>query len=245
MTVIPEIPEHLFYLMQWLRISGTNQLIFFYRGANTNLVQGKMAVAPGFEITSSCPTSLTVVGGGSVKTAYGSYRFNLGPGAGGEYNEISCVGMDSVTSKFNKYDLSEICSEYISQSDPNHSVPPLPKYVGGSEVHLLLRIKNTNLDPVWIKTLPSGVTVYQSVFKDIWVSNLIFAGPHSHKSFTNGNKSSNANHVIFGIHSITSNFEDEQDDWSDERVYAMVADEELGLTVHPFPFNHQDILDVG
>ena len=71
-----------------------------------------------------------------MKTEYGSYRFNLGPRAG---------GMNSVTSKFNKYDLSEICSKYISQSDPNHSVPPLPKYVGGSEVHLLLGIKNTNL----------------------------------------------------------------------------------------------------
>ena len=60
----------------------------------------------------------------------------------------------------------------------SQSVPPLPKYVGGSEVHLLLGIKNTNLDPVWIKTLPSGVAVYQSVFKDIWGSDLIFAGQH-------------------------------------------------------------------
>ena len=105
--------------------------------------------------------SLTVVGGGNLKTEYGSYRFNLGPGIGGE---ISCLGMDSVTSKFNKYDLSEICTKFKSLSDPNQSVPPLPKYVGGFEVHLLLGIKNTNLDPVWIKTLPSGVAVYQSMF---------------------------------------------------------------------------------
>ena len=49
----------------------------------------------------------------------------------------SCVvGMDYVTSKFNKYDLSEIWAEYLSKADPNHSVPPLPKYVGGSEVYL-------------------------------------------------------------------------------------------------------------
>ena len=152
--------------------------------------------------------------------------------------EISCVGMDYVTSKFNKYDLSEICSKYISQSDPNHSVPPLPKYVWGSEVHLLLGIKNTNLDQNWIKTLPSGLVVYQSVFKDIWGSDLIFAGPY--KSFTNGNKSSNANHVILGIHSAIRNTE-EEDNWADERQYAM----ELRLTVHPFPINPQDILDVG
>ena len=72
-TVIPEIPEHSFYLMQWLRIGGTNHLIFFDRGANAHLVQGKMAVAAGFEITLSRPTSLTVVGGGNLKTEYGSY----------------------------------------------------------------------------------------------------------------------------------------------------------------------------
>ena len=93
-TIIPEIPEHSFYLMQWLRIGGTNHLIFFDRGANAHLVQGKMAVAAGFEVTSSRPTSLTVVGGGKLKTEYGSYRFNLGPEAGGEYHEISCIGMD-------------------------------------------------------------------------------------------------------------------------------------------------------
>ena len=61
-----------------------------------------MAVATGFEITSFRPKSLTVVGGGNLKTEYGSYRFNLGLGASGEYHETSCVGMDSVTSKFNK-----------------------------------------------------------------------------------------------------------------------------------------------
>ena len=109
--------------------------------------------------------------------------------------------MDSITSKVNKYDLSDICAEFTLLSDPNHSVPLLQKYVGGSEVHLLLGIKNTSLDPVWIKTLPCGVAVYQSVFKDIWGSDLIFAGPH--KTFTDANKPSSANHVCFGIQATT------------------------------------------
>ena len=160
-----------------------------------------------------------------------------------EYHEILCLGMDSVTSKFNKYDLSEICAKFKSLSDPNQSVPPLPKYVEGSELHLLLGIKNTNLDPVWIKTLPSGVAVYQSVFKDIWGSDLIFAGPH--RTFTNGNKISNINHVIFGIHSVISESEIEDKSWTDEREYAIIADSELGLTVNPFPLNPCDLLDVG
>ena len=88
--------------------------------------------------------------------------------------------------------------------------------MGGSEVHLLLEIKNTKLDPIWIKTLPSGVAVYQSVFKDIWGSELIFAGPH--KTFTTGNKTSNINHVIFGIHSVIGEHEGEDESWTDNQL---------------------------
>ena len=57
--------------------------------------------------------------------------------------------------------------------------------------------------------------MYQSVFKDMCGSDLIFASPL--KSFTYGNNSSNANnHVIFGIHSAIRNTE-EEDDWAEER----------------------------
>ena len=68
-----------------------------------------MAVASRFEFTSSHPTSLTVVGGGNLKPKYGSYRFNLGPGAGGEYHEISCLGMDSICTS-----ATQICGGFRS-----------------------------------------------------------------------------------------------------------------------------------
>ena len=45
----------------------------------------------------------------------------------------------------------------------------------------MLGIKNTNLDPVLVKILPSGIAVYRSPFKDVCGSRMIFAGPH--KSF--------------------------------------------------------------
>ena len=85
--------------------------------------------------------------------------------------------------------------------------------------------------------------MYQSVFKDIWGSDLIVAGPH--KLFTNGNKTSNVSHVIFGIHSAISECEDEQDTLTDERKYAVIAANKLGFTVHSFPTNPQHILDMG
>ena len=52
----------------------------------------------------------------------------------------------------------------------------MPKTVGGSKVHLLLDIKNTKIQPVLIKVLPSGVGVYLSPFKDVDGSRIIYAG---------------------------------------------------------------------
>ena len=125
-----------------------------------------------------------MVGGSKVRSNHGTFRFNLGPGERGEYHEVVCVGMDDVTGGFGTYDLKEICQEYMDQAEDEEKVLALPEKVGGSKVHLLLGIKNTNLDPVLIKVLPSGVAVYLSLFKDVYGSRLIFAGPH--RSFTKG-----------------------------------------------------------
>ena len=81
------------------------------------------------------------------------------------------------------------------------------------------------------------------MFKDIWGSDLIFAGPH--KTFTNVNKTSNVNHVIFGVHLVISELEDEHDTWTDERKYAVITDTDLGLTIYAFPLNPEDIFNVG
>ena len=56
---------------------------------------------------------------------------------------------------------------------------------------------------------------------------------------------SNINHVIFGIHSVISESEIEDESWTDEQEYAIIPDSELGLTVNPFPLNPCDLLDVG
>ena len=106
--------------------------------------------------------------------------------------------MSDVTSGFGSYDLSEIAEEYRNQADEKDKNVDLPEKVGGSRVHLLLEIKNTNLDPVLIKVLSSGIAVYLSPFKDIYSSRIIFGGPH--RSFTksdNGLKTEMSNAVFF------------------------------------------------
>lgn len=95
----------------------------------------------------SCtPVNLTVVGGNKVCSQHGTFRFNLGPGEKGEFHQIVCFGMDGVTAGVGSYDLSDLCEEYKMQADDQDKDVILPKRVGGSSVHLLLGIKNTNLD---------------------------------------------------------------------------------------------------
>ena len=87
--------------------------------------------------------------------------------------------MEDLTTEFRKYDLKEIVREYQESLNSNDEGDLLPEYVGGSNVKLLIGIKNTNLVPVLIKTLKSGVGVYRRPFKDIIGSRIIFAGPHA------------------------------------------------------------------
>ena len=140
--------------------------------------------------------SLGIIGGGSIRTEYGS---NLGPGEDGKYHEITAIGMDSVTAGFGEYDLKEVIKEYRSSANSEELNDVLPETVGGSRVHVLLGIKNTRIQPTLIKVLPSGVGVYLSPFKDIWGSRIIFAGPN--KEFTKANKEQlwGSNHAVYMI----------------------------------------------
>ena len=142
-----------------------------------------LAEKEGLQKVSNTPNALTIVGGDKIYSDHGTFRFNLGPGDNDEYHEIVCIGMNNVTAGFGSYSLSEVSREYREHAEPDEKNEVLPEKVGGSKVQLLLGIKNTKLDPVLLKILPSGVAVYRSPFKDVFGSRLIVGGPH--KSFKN------------------------------------------------------------
>ena len=89
--------------MQNLRVGDSNCLTFFDSGANAHLIDGQMARQEDLQLISNKSVALGIIGGGSIRTEYGSFRFNLGPGEGGKYHEITAIGMDSVTAGFGKY----------------------------------------------------------------------------------------------------------------------------------------------
>ena len=75
------------------------------------LLEGDIAEKNQLEKLSDRSTTLTVVGGGSVDTKFGVYRFFLGPTPDNEYKEIICQGIPHVTGFFSKMDLSIVNSE--------------------------------------------------------------------------------------------------------------------------------------
>ena len=111
-SIIPEVSEQSCYLMQTIRIGGSDVLVFFYRGANVHIIDGLLAEKEGLQKVSNTPNSLTLVGGDKVNFDHGIFRFNLDPGDNEEYHDIVCIGMNDGTAGYGSYDLSEISREY-------------------------------------------------------------------------------------------------------------------------------------
>ena len=235
-VIIPEITEHAAYLMQTIKIGNSEILVFFYRGANVNLISGELAETEGLTKSSLKPTRLTVVGGNSIRTQYGQYKFCLGPTNNDEYHEISCQGIENVTGPFKRYDLSDLNREFKNSLDENPGL--LPVYSAGGEVKLLLGIRNTYLDPTLVKILPSGVRVYPSPFKDIWGSRIMYAGPHTTFTSEPDDLDSQVNHTVF--HMRRMYLENELS--SQILPTEIVVDHKEQIKIQPYPISEEEDL---
>ena len=187
-NVIHEIPEATVFCMQWLRFGEKDFLTFYDRGSSTHLVNGQMAEDVGIKVVNPRPSTLTVVGGATKSTEYGTYKMRLGAAETNQAFEVYCQGMDQITSKFPKFKLSKINKELKSfKTSLVGSNEKLPAEIGGSEAHLLIGIKDTTMEPQLMFTLPSGLGVYRSKFKDKFGSTICYGGPH--RAFTEALKS--------------------------------------------------------
>ena len=134
---------------------------------------------------------------------------NVKVGDKDEYHEIVCIGMNDVTAGFGSYNLSEINKVYREHAEPDEKTEVLPEKVGGSRVQLLLGIKNTRLDPVLLKILPSGIAVYRSPFRDVFGSRVIFGGPH--RSFKNDPAGMMISNAVFHVQAIGNETPDDKE----------------------------------
>ena len=125
--ICTETLDNSIYLMQNLRVGDSNCLTFFDSGANAHLIDGRMARQEGLQLISNKSVALGIIGGGSIRKEYGSFRFNLGSGEDGKFHEITAIGMEIVTGGFGEYDLKEIIKEYKKSASQEELEEILPE----------------------------------------------------------------------------------------------------------------------
>ena len=172
--------EYAVYPMQILNISGHQTLVLYDSGAMGEAITADLANKVGMTIIDSRPQSFRVAGGAVVNTNNPLYETTIGPDENDEYHSFPLLGMECISEKIPLIDLSEIVKEFRKHlvSSPL-SKEMCPNYVGGSNIGMIIGIRQSLLFPTRLMVLPNGLQVWRSPIKDIFNSNLIFAGPHA------------------------------------------------------------------
>ena len=258
--ILPEQTSPAVYIMQWIQIGKSKCLCFFDTGANIHMIDGKLAEMEELRVMSQVPTTLKVVGGSELITDYGTYRLNLGPNADGKYHELTCHGMNSMAGPFPRLNLQEVNDEVRDHVTVGTS-EVLPEYVGGSMVHLLLGIRDASAQPIWLGTLPSGISVYRSPFTDIFGSNICYGG--SHESFRTSKCDQSTNHAVLLINTLQEardsmtcaketvelQFQDlpslSKSEITTHVHYSVEIGDEIHTEIFPTPLTQKDFEDAG
>ena len=165
------------YIFQKLSINNTNALAFYDSGATGCLVRGELAEACHFKTVQQESQVVGCLGDQSLDTGYGVYVARLGPDENDVYHEILFQGIDKITSKFPKYNLSSIANE-VSASGKLPPGTKLPLEIGGQPVDILLGVRKPELVPKLLFVMPSGIGIFKAPFMDVNNSNICFGGTH-------------------------------------------------------------------
>jgi hypothetical protein len=167
--------------MQQLNIAGEQVLTFYDSGANNNIVEYRLARDADFQQIGKNPVSFNVAGGGSLRSDYGQFSAILGPDVNGDLHDLECQAVGKITGDFPTFRLKGVIAEARAVVGDEQI---FPLEIGGGAVRLLIGIRSTQLAPVLRLTLPSGLCLYESKFKDVYGATLCFGGPH--EVFTQG-----------------------------------------------------------
>ena len=260
--VVKESNEDCIGVMQILNIRGKQVLTLFDRGANQNLIDGKIAEDAKIKVKNGEPSPIGVISGGKIWTDYGMYEMYLGPTEDGKYFEIVAQGISAVTGVFPKYNLENVNTEILTATDlPSDTL--LPNFTGGDKIGLLLGLKNSLLEPVCVFSLPSGMGLYKSPFKDIFGSYYCYGGPNSVFSAANKKFHGNVNHFQVYFTQMLNQYKNslypalsmslEPDIYHDESGLSYYKDKQVnysfqspsGQDVYPTPLTSQDFTELG
>jgi hypothetical protein len=147
--VVSTPSESACYVMQQLHIAARRVLAFYDSGANSNIVEYDLARDAGFHQIGFQTVSSNVA------------------------IDIECQALDQITGTFPTFRLDNIITEARATFGLHHV---FPQEIGGAPVKLLIGIRSMQLAPVLKLTIPSGLCVYGSKFRDVYGAMLCFGG---------------------------------------------------------------------
>ena len=116
-----------------------------------------------------------------MESPHGIYEVKL-PLHNGRNAVLSGVCLDRITSTFPFYPLKgdvekDIHRAFQSSGGDVKDLPSLPNFVGG-DIDFMIGAKYLRYHPERVFTLPSGLTIYKSPFKNYNGSRGVVGGPH-------------------------------------------------------------------
>ena len=166
------------YLLQNVVINQKVFTIFFDSGCSDFIVKHSAIKMLGKNVTQES-SEITSIGGvgTSTQTTLGTYNVKI-PMMNGQLASLRGVCMDQITSTFPRYPLTEVFQHICKTYPKDPSTLPKPSANVGGDVHLMLGIKYNRYYPKLIYQLPSGLAIYQSVFRNSDGGTGIIGGPH-------------------------------------------------------------------
>ena len=181
-TVKKDIQHISIFMLQYVKVNEQSMLLFYDSGCMTAGLSNRAAGILGSVEVREGPTMMEVAGGGHVKLDHGDEQFHLDLVEPNTKATITGLRMDSVTSVFPLWTISEawesILKDYNKTLPNGPELPLPPDSVGGCEVDLMLGIKYLVYFPDLITNLPSGLGIFRSKIAAPGNRTLVLGGPH-------------------------------------------------------------------
>ncbi len=182
-NVLPDVDEEAVYILQMIEVDGSKYSLFFDGGCRKFVSRYNAIERLGSRATllEKGPIGIAGVGGMKMTTPHGIYQIKL-PVRGGYEALISGTCMDKITEKFPMYPLDgkveqDITAAYVKAGGKG-KLPSLEPLVGGDS-DFMFGGAYLRYFPKELFRMPSGLTIYESVFQNASGGYGVVGGNHS------------------------------------------------------------------
>ena len=177
------VDEAAIFKFQEITINHKPYLIFFDSGCDDFIVRKESVKSLGTSAQLQCKLPVNLGGVGDVTTSIKTnvYAVTI-PTFDGFEATLTGISLDKITSTFPTYHLNsqveqDIHNAFKSEGGDPSTLPKLPPTIGG-DVDFMIGIKYLRYHPKLIFQMPSGLSIYQSVFRNKDGSRGVIGGPH-------------------------------------------------------------------